>query len=64
MIVEVLVTDTFRHRYAKASHADGIPLTIITSSMDHDTEVDHQSYEGFIPDSTADIYAKRNARIT
>jgi len=29
MIGEVLVPYTFRHRYAKASHAAGIPLTNI-----------------------------------
>ena len=29
MIGKVLVPYTFRHRYAKASHAGGIPLTNI-----------------------------------
>ena len=63
MIGEVLVLYTFRHRYAKVTHAAGIPLPNITSSMDHTTEVHHQSYARFIPDGTADLYAKRNARV-
>ena len=63
MIEEVLVPYTFRHRYAKASHAAGIPLTNIAAAMGHITEVHHQSYARFIPDGTADLYAKRNARV-
>ena len=63
MIGEVLVPYTFRHRYAKASHAAGIPLTNIAAAMGHTTEVHHQSYARFIPDGTADLYAKRNARV-
>ena len=35
MIGEVLVLYTFRHRYAKASHAAGIPLTKIAAVMGH-----------------------------
>ncbi len=63
MIGEDLVSYTFRHRYAKSSHGAGIPLTNIAAAMGHTTEVHHQSYARFIPDSTVDIYAKRNARI-
>ena len=63
MIGEVLVPYTFRHRYAKASHAAGIPLTNIAAAMGHTTEVHHQSYARFIPDGTADMYAKRNKRV-
>ena len=63
MIEEVLVPYTFRHRYAKASHAAGIPLTNIAAAMGHTTEVHHQSYARFIPDGTADLYAKLSARI-
>ena len=51
-----------RHRYANASHAAGIPLSNIEAAMDHTTEVNHQSYARYIPDDTADLYAKRNAR--
>ncbi len=35
MIDEVYVRYTYGHRYAKASHAAGIPLTNITAAMDH-----------------------------
>ena len=63
MIGEVLVPYTFRHRYAKVSHAAGIPLTNISAGMSHTTEVHYQSYERFISDGTADLYAKRNARV-
>ncbi len=49
MIGEVLVPYTFRHRYAKPSHAAGIPLTNIAAAMGHTTEVHDQSYARFIP---------------
>ena len=64
MIGEVLMPYTFRHRYAKVSQAAGSPLTNITPAMGHSTEVHHQFYARFIPDGTADLYAKRNARVT
>ena len=64
MIGEVLVLYTFRHRYAKASHAAGIPLISITAAMGHTSEVHHQSYARFIPGGTADLYAKRNVKVT
>ena len=54
---------TLRHRYTKVSHAAGNPLTNITVSMGHTTVMHHQSYARFIPDGTADLYAKRNARV-
>ena len=63
MIGKVLVPYTFRHRYAKASRAAGIPLTNIATDMSHTSEVHHQNYARFIPDGTADLYAKLNARI-
>ena len=63
MIGEVLIPYTFRHLYAKASHAAGIPLTNIAVAMGHTTEVDHQNYARFIPDGTADLYAKQNTRV-
>ena len=63
MIAEVIVPYTFRHLYAKAFHAGGMPLTNISSDIDHTTEVHHQSYARFIPDGTADLYTKRNARV-
>ena len=64
MIGEVLVPYTFMPRYAKASKAAGIPLTNIAAAMGHTTEVHHQSYARFIPDGTADLYTKRNAKVT
>ena len=63
MIGQVLVPYTFRRRYTKASHAVVIPLPSIAVVIGHTTEVHHQSYERFIPDGTADLYTKRNARI-
>ena len=63
MISEVLVPYTFRHRYAKASHDAGIPLTKIAAAMDHTREVHHQSYARFIPDVTTDLYTKRIEKV-
>jgi len=63
MIGEVLVPYTFRHRYAKTSHDGGIPLTKLAAAKYQTREVHHQSYARFIPDGTADLYAKRNARV-
>ena len=66
MIGEMLGPYTFRHRYAKPSHEVGILLTNISVAMcqmGHTTEVHHQSYARFIPDGTADLYAKRNASV-
>ena len=59
-IGEVLVPYTFRHRYAKASHAAGFPISNIASAMGHSIEVHLESYARFVPDGTADLYAKRN----
>ena len=64
MIGEVLVPYTFKHRFAKAFHDSGIPLTNIADVMDHTTEVHHQSYARFIQDGTADLYAKHNASVS
>ena len=64
MIGEVLVPYTFRHRYAKPSHAASIPLPNIAAAMGHTTEVHHQSYPRFFPNGTSDMYAKRNARVS
>ena len=63
MIGEVLIPYTYRHRYAKASQPAGIPLTKISDHIGHTTEVPHQNYARFIPDSKADMYTKRNAKI-
>ena len=59
-IGEVLVPYALRHRYAKASHAAGFPVSNIAAAMGHTLEVHLESYARFIPDGTADLYAKRN----
>ena len=63
MIGEVLIPYTFRHRYANVSHVAGIPMPNIDTAMGHTSVVHHQSHARFIPDDTADLYAKRNARV-
>ena len=61
---EVLVPYTFRHRYAKQSHAAGFPVSNIAAAMGHSIEVHLESYARFVPDGTADLYAKRNKTAT
>ena len=63
MIGEGMVSYTFRHRYAKASHVACIPQTNIAAAMGHTTEVHYQSYARFIPDGAADLHAKLNAKV-
>ena len=62
-IGEVLVPYTFRHRYAKQSHAAGFPVSNIAAAMGHTIEVHLESYSRFIPDGTADLYANRNSTV-
>ena len=62
-IGEFLVPYTFRHRYAKASHASGFPVSNIAAAMGHSIEVHLESYARFVPDGTADLYAKRNKTV-
>ena len=52
---------SFRHRYSKESHANGIPIANIAASMGHSVEVHLDNYARFAPDSTVDIYNKANA---
>ena len=59
-INEVLVPYTFRHRYAKQSHAAGFPVSNFAAAMGHSIEVHLESYARFVPDGTADLYAKAN----
>ena len=58
---EELTPYTFRHRYAKQSHAAGFPLKNICFAMGHTAEVHLGSYARYIPEGTSDLYAKRNA---
>ena len=62
-IGEVLVPYTFRHRYAKQSHAAGFLVSNIPAAMGHTIEVHLESYSRFIPDGTADLYANRNSTV-
>ena len=62
-IGEVLVPYTFRHRYAKHSHAAGFPVSNIAAAMGHTIEVHLESYSRFIPDGTADLYANKNIKV-
>ena len=51
---------SFRHRYSKESHANGIPIANIALSMGHSVEVHLDNYANFAPDSTVDMYNKAN----
>ena len=57
---EILKPYSFRHRYAKQSHAAGFPIANIASAMGHTVEVHLQNYSRFTPDATTDLYAKAN----
>jgi len=59
-IGEVLVPYSFRHRYAKQSHAAKFPLSNICKAMGHSQEVHYQNYSKFIPDGTSEMYDKVN----
>ena len=59
-IGEVLVPYSFRHRYAKQSHAEGFPLANICKAMGHTQDVHFKNYSKFIPDGTSEMYAKAN----
>ena len=58
---EELVPYTFRHRYAKRSHAMRIPIANVASAMGHTVEVHLQSYARFTLDVTANLYAEANS---
>ena len=51
---------SFRHRYAKESHASGFPIANIAPAMGHTPEVHLQNYSRFAPDKTTDLYAQAN----
>ena len=57
---EILTPYTFRHRYAKQSHAAGFPIKNIAFSMGHTVDVHVPSYARYIPDGTSDMYNKAN----
>ena len=60
LIGQHAVPYSFRHRYSKESHANGIPIANIAASMGHSVEVHLDNYARFAPDGTVDIYAKAN----
>ena len=59
-IEEVLVPYSFRHRFAKQSHAQKFPLANICNAMGHTLEVHLQNYSKFMPDDTSGMYNKAN----
>ena len=60
---ETLTPYSFRHRYAKRSHAMNLPLANICAAMGHTIEVHLKSYARFQPDSTHDLYAAANSTL-
>ena len=54
---------SFRHRYAKASHAAGFQTINIAESMGHSLQVHSENYARFKPNATADLYAIHNAAL-
>ena len=61
-INEVLVPYTFRHRYAKQSHAAGLPIKNIALAMGHSLEVHLVSYARFVPDGLL-IYTPKEIKL-
>ena len=60
-VSEQLTPYSFRHRYAKRSHAMNLPIANIAAAMGHTIEVHLGSYARFKPDATQDLYAAANA---
>ena len=60
-IGEQFRTYSFRHRYAKASHAANLPVANIAEAMGQTIEVHLGSYARFKRDATAVLYAQVNA---
>jgi len=56
----VLTAYSFRHRYAKGSHAAGLPVASIAAAMGHSIQVHLQAYAGFAPDRVAEAYDQAN----
>ena len=51
---------SFRHRYAKESHASGFHVSNIAEAMGHTIEVHWQNYSRFKPSGTTEMYRNRN----
>lgn len=52
---------SFRHRYAKATHAAGLPVAEICHAMGHTIETHLDDYARFTPDNTERSFAQANA---
>ncbi len=59
-IREELVPYSFRHRYAKQSHAEKFPLANICKAMINTLKVHLQNYSRLIPYVTSEMYEKAN----
>ena len=57
---EQLTPYSFRHRYAKQSHARRLAVAEIAEAMGHTIDVHLKSYARFKPDATAANYAAVN----
>ncbi len=55
---------SFRHRYARESHAMRIPTSNIAEAMGHSVPVHEQNYSRFTPDGTSDLYSKANQLVS
>jgi len=55
-----LVPYAFRHRYAKSSHAAGLPVASIAEAMGHKVAVHLAAYADFMPDAVAAAYEQAN----
>jgi integrase len=58
---EELTPYAFRHRYAKQSHAAGLPVATIATAMGHTIDTHLKAYARFQPDAVADAYEAANA---
>ena len=57
---EQLTPYSFRHRYAKGSHADNLPPANFAEAMRHTIEVHLKSNARFKPNATAELIAAVN----
>jgi integrase len=55
-----LVPYAFRHRYAKASHAAGLPVASTAAAMGHTVAVNLAAYARFQPDGVAAAHEQAN----
>lgn len=58
---EELTPYSFRHRYAKQSHAARLPVATIAQAMGHTIDTHLKSYARFQPDAVAEAYEAANS---